>query len=73
MHTSKKFNKPQAIQTESTTQRHVKIKSPKTREKEKFLKGTEKRHTMPKETEMRTIIDYSLKAMSEDNGTVSLK
>jgi len=58
---------------ESTTQRHVKIKSPKTREKEKFLKGREKRHTMPKETEMRTIIDYSLKAMSEDNGTVSLK
>lgn len=58
---------------ERTTQRHVKIQSPKTREKEKFLKGREKRHTMPGETKMRTIIDYSLKAMSEDNRTVSLK
>lgn len=28
---------------------------------------------MPGETEMRTIIDYSLRAMSEDNGTVPPK
>ena len=58
---------------ERTTQRHVKIKLPKTGEKEKFLKAREKRHMMYKETKMRMIIDYSLETMSEDNGTACLK
>lgn len=48
-----------------TTQRHVKIKLPKTSEKEKFLKAArEKRYIMYRGMETKMIVDFLLETMS---------